>query len=96
MLDEKFKDFRGNVLKNDDGSDLSLTVRDSLLGLLGNDREADNGEVAIKSFRIGLKVAEAKDLSGLNTDEKAYLLNRVRKSQLYAALIKGYLISILE
>ena len=75
--------------------ELGFTVKDALQNVLGS-TQAENGEDAVKSWRLAMKITDANDLSGLSTDERALLLNKVRKSTIYLPLVQGCLIDMLE
>ncbi len=93
ILDREIKDFKGNVIMS--SKDKGLVVRDALLNIIGSSK-AKNGADAIKSYRLGMKVAEINNLEELSTEEKAMLLSKVKENAMYVTLVQGCLISILE
>jgi len=95
MLDEIMKNTRGIAItsKDEKGDEIKMTIRDVLINIL--DRiPPKQGANDAATYRLGLFVAQMRDISELGTEQKADLLQKVKETEIYYSVIKGQLISL--
>ncbi|MEE8575506.1 MAG: hypothetical protein V3T30_08850 [Thermodesulfobacteriota bacterium] len=96
-MDEAIKDFEGNAIVVGGSDNNFLTVRKALFITLSGGKGA--GEDSFKCFELGLKLKSMKDIEELNqcgTEDKAFLLEKVKEFEGWTTYIQGFLISILR
>lgn len=95
-LNVEVKDFKGEVMFEDDSNKIALTVLKVCLSVLGRALDGDvkmKGEEKLKLFKLGMKLTDSGEVE-LSSEDIVLIKNRVNK--IYSPIVYGRCCEVLE